>query len=764
MKRIITAMGLAAILVTIAASQDARPASPSLLKPSFGKPPIYFIENRGVYPDEVEFYVQGADKTLFFTREGITFRLKGKEQGWVVKLEFVGANPDVILRGENKQQAVFSYFKGPEKDWKTGLPTFSRIVYENLWPGIDLVYRAEVGALKYEFLVASQADPAKIRLRYRGASSVRRTGTGALEVETPAGGFEDAPPEAWQEIEGERVPVEMAYAVSRDGFHGFNLGEYDTTRPLVLDPVILVYCGYIGGTREDEGHGVSMDVFGNAYVTGCAYSDERTFPVTVGPDLTYNGGTWDAFVAKVNASGSALVYCGFIGGNGDDHGHGIAVDAAGNAYVTGTTKSSESTFPVTVGPDLTHNGIDDVFVAKVNASGSALVYCGFIGGVHSDYGNSIAVDASGNAFVTGGAYSDDRTFPVKVGPDLTFNGASAGRGGDSFVAKVNASGSALVYCGYIGGANAEIGNGIAVDAAGNAFVTGTTESTESTFPVTLGPDLTYNGGTWDAFVAKVNASGSALVYCGYIGGAGADYGDDVAVDAVGNAHVAGTTESTEQTFPVTLGPDLTFNLGFLDIFVAKVNTKGTGLVYCGYIGGDRVDHSPSVSVDGSGNVFVTGITLSHQFSFPVKVGPSLSHGGGVGDAFAAKVVLTLLEGSGTIRPGGTVTLNLTSTDDIGLPYQVGSSLGTGPISIDTRQLNLSPDDLLTVSVAGLWPTIFSGYRGLIDNQGQAKAGINIPNDRVLIGFRLHTAFVTLDPQALSGIKSISNTFFFSITK
>ena len=560
MKRIITAMGLAAILVTIASSQDARPASPSLLKPSFGKLPIYFIENRGVYPDEVEFYVQGADKTLFFTREGITFRLKGKEQGWVVKLEFVGANPDVILRGENKQQAVFSYFKGPEKDWKTGLPTFSRIVYENLWPGIDLVYRAEVGALKYEFLVASQADPAKIRLRYRGASSVRRTGTGALEVETPAGGFEDAPPEAWQEIEGERVPVEMAYAVSRDGFHGFNLGEYDTTRPLVLDPVILVSCGYIGGTREDEGHGVSMDVFGNAYVTGCAYSDERTFPVT------------------------------------------------------------------------------------------------------------------------------------------------------------------------------------------------------------LGPDLTYNGGTWDAFVAKVNASGSALVYCGYIGGAGADYGDDVAVDAVGNAHVAGTTESTEQTFPVTLGPDLTFNLGFLDIFVAKVNTKGTGLVYCGYIGGDRVDHSPSVSVDGSGNVFVTGITLSHQFSFPVKVGPSLSHGGGVGDAFAAKVVLTLLEGSGTIRPGGTVTLNLTSTDDIGLPYQVGSSLGTGPISIDTRQLNLSPDDLLTVSVAGLWPTIFSGYRGLIDNQGQAKAGINIPNDRVLIGFRLHTAFVTLDPQALSGIKSISNTFFFSITK
>jgi len=832
MRAIVAALGWAVFLAVAISSQNAGPAKPTLHEATFSQVPIYFIENRGVYPDEVAYYVEGADKTLFFTKSGITFRLKEKGRAWVVKLEFPGANPDVVPRGADKQQAVLSYFRGPKKDWKTGLRTYAMVVYEELWPGIDLIYHGRPNHLKYELRVAAGADPSRIRLRYCGASSVTATDSGTLKVETPEGSFEDAPPEAWQEIDGKRVPVKMSYRLERDHEFGFHLGDYDRSLPLVLDPAVLVRCGYIGGSGNDQGYGIAVDPAGNAYVVGTTYSNQGSYPVKVGPDLTYNGfGQYagDAFVAKVNAAGTAFVYCGYIGGAGSDWGYDVAVDAAGNAYVTGWTDSNEQTFPVTVGPDLTYNGgSNDAFVAKVNAQGTGLVYCGYIGGASNEIAGGVAVNAAGNAYVTGWTKSSQQTFPVAVGPDLTYN-----TGDDAFVAKVNAAGTALDYCGYIGGNDYDSGNGIAVDAAGNAYVTGTTAAKPPTFPLKVGPDLTFNGGH-DAFVAKVNPQGTALVSCGYIGGSGHDSGSRIAVDAAGNAYVTGGTQSTERTFPVTVGPDLTYNdnvyyvygdafvakvnaqgnglayCGYIggiafdvgygiavdasgyayvmghtassemtfpvkdgtdlthnggthDAFVAKVDRRGTALVYCGYVGGTGADEGAGIAVDAVGNAYVTGRTGSDEKSLPVTVGPDLTHNGGQ-DAFVAKVALAIVQGSGAPRPGGAVNLLLTDTDGSGRAYRMGTSLGTGPIPIDTRKLDLSPDVLLVVSTGGVWPSIFSGYRGVIDAKGQAQATIRIPNIPALIGLRLHSAFVTLDPAAPSGIRSISSTFSFSITK
>jgi hypothetical protein len=355
--------------------------------------------------------------------------------------------------------------------------------------------------------------------------------------------------------------------------------------------------------------------------------------VTVGPDLTYNGGNADAFVAKVSAAGTVLVYCGYIGGSGGDTGLGIAVDVSGNAYVAGDTGSStQATFPVIVGPDLTYNGLGDAFVAKVNTAGTALVYCGYLGGNDSDAARGIAVDYLGNAYVTGGTASTQSTFPVKVGPDLTYNGGNL----DAFVAKVNAAGTALVYCGYMGGSDFDSAGGIAVDTSGNAYVTGGTASTEASFPVKVGPDLTYNGYFSDAFVAKINSAGTALVYCGYIGGAGGEQGVGIAVDTAGSAYVTGATGSDETTFPVTEGPDLTFNFGGIDAFVAKVNADGTALVYCGYIGGSGNDFANAIALDASRNAYVTGETSSTEATFPVTVGPDLTFNG-VSDAFIVKI-------------------------------------------------------------------------------------------------------------------------------
>jgi hypothetical protein len=722
----------------------------------FGKMPVYFIPNRGQVDEQVAYYVQGKDKAVYFADEGVTFILaKAKKRSedldnkkiarmprsakekdllrlhswegsegigdaranreeeiserWVVKLDFVGPNPDTHPEGLDETGTKISYFKGRPEEWKTGLPAYSKVMYKDLWPGIDLVYYGTVNRLKYDFIVHPGADPAQIRLAYRGAESVSIDEEGRLQVTTPMGGFSDDVPIAYQEIGGKRTDVHLAYRVDgelldrsgeriagpenvdKDGenswtrscSYGFEIGDYNASLPLVLDPAILIYCGYviyttwsyitykgygialdssgnayitgyidhlstdpyafvskanasgtaisyrihIGGVGNDFGNSIAVDSSGNAFITGYTYAGESTFPVSVGPDLTHNGEA-DAFVAKVNASGTGLLYCGYIGGLDDDYGNGIALDSSGNAYIAGHTYSTQNTFPVSLGPDLTHNGGSDAFVAKVNASGTGLLYCGYVGGLAYDSGSSIALDSSGNAFISGMTASNELSFPVIVGPDLTHNGDR-----DAFIAKVNNTGTALSYCGYTGGIDYDSGHDIAVDISGNAYITGETDSNELSFPVMLGSDLTHNG-LRDAFIAKVNASGTALSYCGYIGGLGYDSGYGIAVDSSGNAYITGETDSDENSFPVTMGPDLSYN-GAIDAFVAKINASGIALSYCGYVGGLDYDSGYGIAVDSSGYAYVTGETDSDESSFPVTVGPVLTHCHT--DAFVAKI-------------------------------------------------------------------------------------------------------------------------------
>lgn len=641
---------------------------------AFGQLPLIFVENQGQMDEQVAYYVQGGDKTIYFTPEGVTFALTapltptlsqrerertpsdspllegegpGVRSRWAVKLDFVGANPDARPVGEDKAETIISYFRGPQEEWHTGLPTYARIVYYDLWPGIDLVYYGTVNQLKYEFVVHPGADPAQIRLTYRGATDVVRNTAGQLEVTTPLGGFTDDTPIAYQEIDGQRVPVEMGYRLSsttetagervvfegetydvRPATFNFAVGDYDPTHSLILDPAVIVYSGFIGGSGNDRGYGIAVDGMGNAYVIG--YTTTADFPVLVGPDLSYNGDA-DAFIAKVNAAGTSVVYAGFLGGSDTELGSGIEVDDMGNVYLTGTTFSAD--FPAIVGPDLTYGGgwcglfpgedpCPDTFVAKVNAAGTILVYAGFVGGSNYDEGMDIAVDGVGNAYVTGTTRSTD--FPAIGGPDLTHNG-----GYDTFVAKVNAAGTGFIYGGFVGGSSAEIGWGIAVDSAGNVYVTGYTGS--SNFPVIGGPDLTFNGGLSDIFVAKVNTAGTALAYAGFLGGSDMDQGESIEVDSAGHAYVTGYTYSSN--FPATVGPDLTHN-GHGDAFVAKVNSAGTALIYAGFLGGSSEDTGYGIAVDAIGNAYITGQTESTDF--PVTGGLDLSLNGAL-DVFVAKV-------------------------------------------------------------------------------------------------------------------------------
>jgi hypothetical protein len=608
--------------------------SPAPLRPP--ALPVYFIENRGQLDSRVSYYVHGRQHAIYLTSNSLLYALTASSRRVWLQVEFPGASPHPAMDPSAPTTALVSYFHGAPQQWKTALPTYSTVTYSDLWPGIDLELTGPSGWLKYHFHLRPGADPRLIRLAYHGVTSLSITPGGSLHIDTALGALTEDKPVAWQDTPHGRQPVAAAFRLNANEVH-FELGAYNHRLPLTIDPVVFLSAGFLGGLQDDTALGVAVDQAGNAYLTGSTYSSQASFPVTVGPDSTFNGGSTDAFIAKVNPTGTALLYAGFLGGSGNERGEAIAVDAAGCAYITGYTTSTQATFPVLAGPDTTYNGGSmDAFVAKINPTGATLLYAGYVGGAASDDGTGIAVDPAGNAYIAGYTASTQTTFPVHLGPDLSYNGGPY----DAFVAKVNPTGTALVYAGFLGGEGDDSSTAIALDSAGSAYLTGITTSTAS-FPVLQGPDLTANGQT-DAFVAKVNAAGTGLVYAGFLGGAANEIARAIAVDAAGCAYLAGSTESTQATFPVLTGPDLTFN-GSIDGFVAKVNATGTALVYAGFLGGAANEDVRAIAVDQAGNAYITGDTNSSESSFPVLNGPDLSHNGaysGDYDAFVTKVNAT----------------------------------------------------------------------------------------------------------------------------
>ncbi|MDI6850160.1 MAG: SBBP repeat-containing protein [Candidatus Saccharicenans sp.] len=624
---------------------------------------LLFVQNKGQVDPRVAFYLQGSERNLYFSRDGITITISGLKESavvstvgevkeakqqdlparlgsaslpagpgpeirrWTVRLDFVGANPETVIKPLKKMETRISYFRGGPEGWFSALPSYSQIVYYDLWPGVDLYLKGNSGRLKCEFVVKPGADPSEISLNYRGATEVRLNQQGQLEVITPVGSFVDEAPVAFQYKNGQKVPVGVRFKIIDRTFgdnglvnchHAFKIDEYDPSLPLFIDPAILVYSGYIGGSYNDRALAMALDESGYAYLTG--WTGSLDFPVAVGPDLTYNGpslGT-DAFVAKVHPSGSGLVYCGFLGGSNDDGGTGIAVDSSGNAYVCGYTKSGD--FPVYGGPyttpgaNISLNG--DAFIVKVNSAGTAIVYGGYLGGSLTDNASSVAVDGSGRAYVVGTTESSD--FPVKTGPDTSYNGKK-----DAFICRVAATGASLDWSGFIGGTQDDIGTWVALDSSANVYLTGYTASSQGNlFPVRTGPYLTHKGGL-DAFVAKVASAGNSIVYCGYIGGTGDDYGAGIAVSQNGEAYVVGATNS-QSGFPLAVGPDLTYN-GGVEAFITRVNQAGNGVVYSGYIGGSLDDFALAVAVDHQGIAYVAGATDSSNF--PVTGGPYSTYSG-----------------------------------------------------------------------------------------------------------------------------------------
>ena len=529
--------------------------------------------------------------------------------GSVEHISFAGASVRSEARGEIPTESKTVYYLGRRESWRTATH-FERVRYPGIYPGIDLVFVTAGNRLEYNFEIAPYADPSAIRIGDE-RSSFTLTPEGDLEVHSGQAVFTERRPIAFQTVGGRTRPIECAYRLIGGHQADLRLGAYDPGVPLFIDPV-LNFSSYFGGPSYDSINAAVTDAQDNLYVAGETSSGSLTNP-SAGTRTSR-----DAFVAKFNSSGTE-VSAVYLGGSNFDSATGIALDPAGNIYVTGVTNSSD--FPVTSGALATAApGGGDAFVAKLSPS-FALQYSTYLGGGSPDSGAAIAVDSTGAAYVTGQTAST--AFPVTQG---AFQTSSQGGVSDCFISKLNPTGSTLVYSTYLGGNALDLCAGIALDASGNAYVTGSTNS--DIFPV-LAPLQSNLLGTTNAFVAKLNAAGSALVYSTYLGGSNIDNATAIAVDATGAAYVTGDTSSID--FPTTLGVIQNALKGQYNAFVAKLSVTGNGLVYSTLIGGSDSDVGTSIAIDAAGRTVIGGYTTS--FDFPTF--NPIQEFQGVFDAFGA---------------------------------------------------------------------------------------------------------------------------------
>jgi chitodextrinase len=694
------------------------------LKEAYGKLPMSFEVNRGQADARVKFLARGNGYNFFLTSAGAVLTL-GRPSGdvsragkvaparaagrrpAVLRMEMEGANPSAQVTGVDELEGRSNYFVGADpRAWHTDVPNYAGVRYGDIYPGIDLVYYGNQSQLEYDFVVAPGADPSSVAIRFGGASKVRVDGDGSLVLRTPAGEVRQRRPFIYQEVNGERREVAGGYFVKGRGEVGFRVGAYDAGAPLTIDPV-LVYSTYLGGGDTEDGDSIAVDSQGNAYVTGLTLSTD--FPVVNPKQSTLNGSRSDVFVSKLNASGTALVYSTYLGGGVGDLGHGIDVDYAGNAYVTGTTGGSISTndFPVVNAFQPTYGGTDDVFLTKLNPSGNALVYSTYLGGGDTDSANELTVNrTTGEAYLVGLTLSTN--FPTTPGAFQTALNSTS----DAFVTRFSADGRSLVYSTFLGGNASDVAHDIALDADGNAYVTGQTDS--SFFPVTPGAFQTTCTGCnvfrYDAFVTKLNPQGSALVYSTFLGGSIDDFGYGIAVDNGGQAYVTGQTESgstSTKPFPTTPGVVQPTSAGTPDAFVAKLNHYGTELVYSTFLGGSVSDQGLSIAVDIAQDAYVTGSTQSGNFPTANPIQPNVG-GSGSPDAFVTKLNQTATAFVYSTYLGGTSKDEGRSivVDSSGNAYVTGQTFSadfpTTPGAFQTvinRGVSAAPGDAFVTKIA-----------------------------------------------------------------
>ena len=620
-------------------SPQARQNALGQMKEAVGRLPMSFEVNQGQADEAVKFISRGHGYQVYLTGNEAVLVLQNQvrdpeqtsekqERGQpefrssALRFKVSEAPTDSPLIGSGLLTGKSNYLIGNDpRKWHREIPNYSRVEYREVYPGVTLAYYGTQRALEYDFVVAPGVDPSQITMTVEGAEKIELADSGDLILHVDGERVYHRSPVSYQNVSGKRRPVASRYVLkggNRDGWQiGFEVSGYDAKQQLVIDPVID-FSTFFGGIGSDEGLAIAVDSSGAAYVTGTTYSNNFN---TFAPLQTINrGGKYDSFVAKINPSGTGLVYSTYIGGGGEDTAAGIAVDGAGNAFIVGTTNSTDFNTRNALQPNLSF--VDDVFITKVSAAGNDLLFSTYLGGSSSDLGLAITVDGNGDAYATGSSASTN--FPLRL-PLQNIN-----RGGnDVFVTKIKGDGSQLIYSTYLGGSQLDEAYSIKVDAGGNAYVAGGTISADFNTVNAYQPNNA--GGGFDAFLAKINAPGSQLLFSTYFGGSGVDVAYGVTVDANNTPYITGHTFSTD--FP-TQNPLQASNGGEADAFIARFNSGGSGLIYSTYLGGSAGDFSRGIVVDSNSQPCIIGRTASTDYA---TRNPLQNTNRGNFDAFVSKL-------------------------------------------------------------------------------------------------------------------------------
>ena len=579
----------------------------------FATPPLPFEANVGQVAAPVHFFSRGAGYGVWLTPTEAILMVQRPtpepedaptgakasaalaSQAATLRFQFEGTDgPASPPRGRQPLPGQSHYFLGSDPtQWHTHVPQYAQVVYADLYPGIDLIYYGRGGQLEYDLVVAPGANPDTIALTIAGAEHLTLTPDGALEIQTAVGTVRQHKPVIYQTHEGRKTFIPGAYRVTPENQVRFAIAAYDPTRPLYIDPV-LSYATYV----ETEGvAGLTRDAAGNLYLTGAALPSFSPVQAVQNQPQGFR----DAYVMKLDPTGQTVLYATYLGGRWDDLGRDLAVDAAGQVTMVGISSSPD--FPTVQPLQAQSAGSYDVVVARLSPTGDALTYATYLGGRGEDgllRGLAVALDAQGHAVLSGTTNSPD--FPTHQALQPTYGGAV-----DAFVAKVHSTDSALLYATYLGGRSSDYGGDVAVDAAGAAYVVGTTFSTD--FP-TVAPLQAQLAGERDVFVSKLTPDGQALVYATYLGGSAQDEGHGLAVDARGQVVLTGHTYSTD--YPV-VKPAQASLAGRADILISQLDAAGATLLASTYVGGRGVDQGRGLTLDAQGHAYVTGSTASADF-------------------------------------------------------------------------------------------------------------------------------------------------------
>ena len=614
----------------------------------YGKIPLYFIPNEGQVHEKALFYSKTSKYTLWVTKEGLVFdsmRRVGKEtseshiksskdinkpnslkyQRDASELVFLNSNRNPEIVPVDQTEHKVNYFIGNNKSkWRTNISTSRAILYRELYRNIDLKIYGIEKQIEYDYIVKPGGEVSDIRFKYKNIKNSKIDKSGNLIIKTEFGELMHKKPISYQIIAKKKIKVEVNFKKIGERSYRFRLGNYNKDFELVIDPVVLAYSSYLGGSDYDYCYGIAVDGSGCAYVTGKTHSPD--FP-TQYPYQEYTDDIWmkaNVFITKFSSDGASLVYSTYLGGSNFDECFGIDVDLMGSAYLTGWTFSSD--FPTRNAFQGNHAGgevMSDAFVTKLSQDGSSIVYSTYLGGSQADRSNAIAVDDNGYAYVTGWTYSTD--FPIQAAYQAYRDLGSK----DAFVTKFSSDGTSAVYSTYIGSGSMDRGEDIVVDASGSAYITGGTWGGD--FPIKGAYQTDYRGGVFDAFVTKFSPNGASLDYSTYLGGNGWDIGYSIFLDNNGSAYITGRTGSFD--FPTKNAFQGTHNGGRDDLFVTKFSPEGDSIEYSTYLGGDGWDVGFDIAVDSSGSAYIIGRTFSSNF--PLNNPFKGSDPSGYDDAFIA---------------------------------------------------------------------------------------------------------------------------------